>query len=160
MGGRAGRDGLPSECHMFYCLKDFNLSRFFLKSIVDKEKKKYKETQIRAIQQFVNSDDCRIKTVLNYLGENFSGECGNCDNCCKKKETTLVNFTPWARLLFSLINKIEIKYGATKYVNILRGSKSKQLTKEMFKLSEYNKGKSKSEKWWREFISLLIMNNS
>ena len=26
--GRAGRDGLPSKCHVFYANADFNLSRF------------------------------------------------------------------------------------------------------------------------------------
>ena len=155
--GRAGRDGLPSECHMFYCLKDFNLSRFFLKSIVDKEKKNYKSNQIKAVQQFVNSNECRKCTILNYLGEKCSDKCGNCDNCCRKSDTVSVNCTRFAQLLFKLIDTMEIKYGTTKYISILRGSKSKQLTKEMFQLDEYNKGKNKSEKWWKEFISILIM---
>ena len=57
------------------------------------------------------------------------------------------------------MKKLNNSYGSTQYILVLRGSKSKKITQDMKLIKEYNLGKNKSEKWWKEFIRLLIANS-
>ena len=81
--GRAGRDGLPSECHLFYSKKDFIINKLFLDSIKDPKHKAYQEEQINNIEKYVYSSKCR-RNILKNFDENYEkSECSNCDNCNK-----------------------------------------------------------------------------
>ena len=57
------------------------------------------------------------------------------------------------------MKKLDNSFGSTQYILILRGSNSKKITQDMKLMKEYNKGNTKSEKWWKEFIRLLIANS-
>lgn len=157
--GRAGRDGNTSKCYMFYSSKDFRLNRYFLKDLVDEDKKKYREKEIVKLEKFVYSTECRRKLVLGHFGEEHSGDCKNCDNCNSKEKMKSYDFTMYAVMLFNIMKKLNNTYGSQQYILILRGSKSKKINKNMMIMSEYNKGKGKSEKWWKELIRLFIANS-
>ena len=157
--GRAGRDGNNSECFMFYSANDFRLNRFFLKDLLDEEKKNYRENEIVKMEKFVYSTECRRKYILNHFGEDYENKCMNCDNCKKESNMMKFNFTNYALNLFSVMKKLDNSFGSTQYILILRGSNSKKITQDMKLMKEYNKGSSKSEKWWKEFIRLLIANS-
>ena len=142
---------------MFYGDRDFYLSNFFISKIEDSTFREYSQTQLKCIKDYVYSKSCRRVTILNHFGEEVDyTECGNCDNCLNKNEENVCDFTSETLLILSLINKLNINYGITKIINILRGSKAKGITPFMKKLSMYGKGKEYSLKWWREFIRLLI----
>ena len=157
--GRAGRDGKDSECYMFYSANDFRLNRFFLSELQDEDKKQYRESEIVKMEKFVYSTACRRKIILNHFGEDLDDKCMNCDNCKKLNSMIEFNFTNYANKLFSVMKKLDNSYGSTQYILVLRGSKSKKITQDMKLLKEYNLGKGKSEKWWKEFIRLLIANS-
>ena len=72
---------------------------------------------------------------------------------------TSYDFTKYAIMLFNVMNKLGNTYGSQQYILILRGSKSKKITKNMMVMNEYNKGNNKSEKWWKEVIRLFIANS-
>jgi len=95
--GRSGRDGLKSDCIIFYqkskegkCSKDLVLYTKMINS--DKtnspKRKDYNKKRINKIYQTVkfieNTIDCRHKLLSNYFGENDIEKCNNgCDNCIK-----------------------------------------------------------------------------
>ena len=141
---------------MFYSANDFRLNRFFLSELQDEDKKQYRESEIVKMEKFVYSTECRRKVILNHFGEDLEEKCMNCDNCKKLDNMIEFNFTNYASKLFSVMKKLDNSYGSTQYILILRGSNSKKITQDMKLLKEYNLGKSKSEKWWKEFIRLLI----
>lgn len=83
--GRAGRDGLPSDCILFFGHGDIHSLR---KMIIDGEgnrqqKDRQKEMLNRVVMFCENSRDCRRSQLLHYFGESFPRDKCNktCDNC-------------------------------------------------------------------------------
>ena len=157
--GRAGRDGLPSECYLFYSNKDFLVNRYFLKSMTNLEYKAYQEEQIRNIEKYIYTSDCRRKLILKSFNQTLLS-CSNCDNCLKTKSnnSTKKNYTKQTYLLLSLIRRINDKFGTGTVVNVLLG---KNKVKDYLKsFDEFNKGVTfGKEDWWKLFVRTLINND-
>lgn len=83
--GRAGRDGQPSDCYLFFSHGDiFQLRKFIDESDGNAaQKDRQKEMLNRVVMFCENTRDCRRSQLLHYFGENFpKGKCGKtCDNC-------------------------------------------------------------------------------
>ncbi len=161
--GRAGRDGLASECYLFYAKKDFIINKLFLDSIKDPKHKAYQEEQINMIEKYVYSSICRRITILKNFDENYqeniNSNCANCDNCCKVKNKVDDNkkdYSIQSYLILELINKLNGSYGMNTYINILRGSKAKNITLYMQNLPLYNIGKCFSVEWFKDVFNGLM----
>ncbi|KAK2471492.1 hypothetical protein H9L39_17723 [Fusarium oxysporum f. sp. albedinis] len=83
--GRAGRDGDPSDCILFYGKQGI---RILKKLIADgegnNEQKERQMTMLNRVTAFCdNKSDCRRVEILRYFGEDFSAaQCRKtCDNC-------------------------------------------------------------------------------
>lgn len=83
--GRAGRDGLPSDCYLFFSHGDIHQLRKFIEDSDGSraQKERQKEMLNRVVMFCENTRDCRRSQLLRYFSETFSSEkCGmNCDNC-------------------------------------------------------------------------------
>ncbi|HKM83892.1 MAG TPA: RecQ family ATP-dependent DNA helicase [Candidatus Acidoferrum sp.] len=80
--GRAGRDGLPADCYLFWEKKDNGLRAFFINQIQDPKEKEHAWRRYRQMQQFVALGRCRQKEICTYFGEATKWErCGICDIC-------------------------------------------------------------------------------
>src|SRR6185312_1605068 len=81
--GRAGRDGLPSDCILFYSWADvLAFDRFSDKSDdVDPAALARQRDQVREMFGFASGRDCRHRLLVRYLGESIE-RCGeSCDTC-------------------------------------------------------------------------------
>ncbi|KAG5749786.1 hypothetical protein H9Q70_007544 [Fusarium xylarioides] len=83
--GRAGRDGNPSDCILFYGKADI---RVLKKLIADgdgsHDQKERQMSMLNRVTAFCdNKSDCRRTEILRYFGEDFSAaQCRkSCDNC-------------------------------------------------------------------------------
>ena len=89
--GRAGRDGLESECIMFYTYADTRKHEFFLNWQNPEEDQKSRQ-KLQSVMNYWNLTGCRTKYLLNYFWEKFEGKsliewwCGHCDNCLWTKD--------------------------------------------------------------------------
>lgn len=80
--GRAGRDGLPGECVMFYGYFDRFKHEYFIKQISDPSFKHVSQTKLNQIIEYCEKPLCRREYLLNYFGEKyFQTNCGACDKC-------------------------------------------------------------------------------
>jgi ATP-dependent DNA helicase RecQ len=80
--GRAGRDGLPADCFLFWQKKDTGLHAFFIGKIEDYAEKARAWQRYHEVEDFVHSDSCRQRNVCLHFGETPKWEtCGNCDAC-------------------------------------------------------------------------------
>ncbi len=83
--GRAGRDGLPSECVLFYSYGDKMKHEYFLEQISNLDERNHIQGKINQIVEYCESRDCRRKFLLGYFGEEFPKEnCGACDICLNR----------------------------------------------------------------------------
>src|SRR3569623_1918202 len=79
--GRAGRDGLPSECVLFYSWADVvSYDRFESDGSDDVQERQ--RDQVREMFRMAdNSTRCRHQAVTSYLGERIAECGGSCDVC-------------------------------------------------------------------------------
>jgi ATP-dependent DNA helicase RecQ len=80
--GRAGRDGLPADCFLFWQKKDTGLHAFFIGKIEDRAEKERAWDRYHEVERFVQSESCRQHHICQHFGETPKWEsCGNCDAC-------------------------------------------------------------------------------
>lgn len=78
--GRAGRDGDPSETHLFWGATDFAKARQRLGEVPE-DRRAGDRTRLNALANLVEAASCRRAILLRHFGENPPATCGNCDNC-------------------------------------------------------------------------------
>ncbi|MEA3293292.1 MAG: DNA helicase RecQ [Patescibacteria group bacterium] len=77
--GRAGRDGLPASCYMFYGGGDYQLWSFFAEQSSNQETMMKK---LNTIYNFCAQPQCRHKMLSNYFGQEYKKtSCLACDYC-------------------------------------------------------------------------------
>jgi bloom syndrome protein len=83
--GRAGRDGKPSDCYLFFSHADARILRQLIsRGDGGREQKDRQQAMLNRVVAFCeNRSDCRRVEVLRYFGEEFQKrDCKkSCDNC-------------------------------------------------------------------------------
>ncbi len=80
--GRAGRDGLPADCYLFWEWKDKRLREYFMSKIASAQEYEAAQRRFAQIEGFTKSLDCRQKHICSYFGEAGKWQrCEVCDSC-------------------------------------------------------------------------------
>lgn len=79
--GRAGRDGLPSDCVLFYSWADVKLHERFLDSIEDETQRNRTRASTLALYNMLERSDCRHQALVAHFDENME-PCGRSCDCC------------------------------------------------------------------------------
>lgn len=144
--GRAGRDGQPSQCYLYYGYGDTSqLMRQINDGEGSWEQKERQKLMLRNMIQYCeNKTDCRRVQVLHYFNEHFSREdCNNgCDNCRSDAQFETKDFSHHAKAIINLVRRISGQdYTLLHCVDIYRGHKVKKITEAGHdKLPEFNAG--------------------
>src|SRR3989339_1601282 len=89
--GRAGRDGLPSECVMFYTYADTRKHEFFIDKMEDIKLKVRAREKLNEVINYAKLTTCRKRYLLKYFGEELKEtNCCSCDVCMPDKK--IANF--------------------------------------------------------------------
>jgi ATP-dependent DNA helicase RecQ len=146
--GRAGRDGEPSRCTMFFSFGDIKTIEWSIEQKTDPQEQLIAKQQLRQVIDYAEGTDCRRTIQLGYFGERFTGNCGNCDNCRYPKPVQ--DWTIEAMKFLSCVARCQERFGMLHIIDVLRGSKSKKITQNQHdKLSTYGIGKDKTVDEWR-----------
>ncbi|MEM1026993.1 MAG: DNA helicase RecQ [Planctomycetota bacterium] len=159
--GRAGRDGLPARCVLFYSGGDRSKVEFFINQKPDEDERKHATEQLDEMVRYCHATGCRTQVVLEHFGESLSDErlasggCGHCDNCLNPPK--LSDITTDARKLLSAVARTGQRFGLSHVIDVLRGSASEKVTsREHDKLTVHGIGKDQPTGHWRAVAEHLI----
>jgi ATP-dependent DNA helicase RecQ len=122
--GRAGRDGLPSECILLFRASDVAKQLHFIDEKSEKEASIARE-QLQQMVHYAETRECRRGVLLEYFGEKFLPQsCDSCDNCLQPRET--FDGTVHAQKFLSCVYRIHARhgfgFGLGHVVDVLRGA--------------------------------------
>jgi ATP-dependent DNA helicase RecQ len=164
--GRAGRDGLPSECVLLYSRSDSVRLHRLIDSITNEQEQMVARKHLVKLIEFCESAQCRRVELLQYFGETYQGgggeplaECGACDNCLTPRER--IDGTQEAQKILSCIYRIQQKsgfrVGLHHVVDVLCGADTEKVRKWGHQtLSTYGIGAEHSRYEWAHFARELM----
>src|ERR1700736_4321013 len=162
--GRAGRDGLPSDCVLLFNASDVIKQRRFIEDKSEPEQRIANE-QLRAMVTYAETRDCRRATLLSYFGEQLSPPlCDGCDNCLNPRET--FDGTVHAQKFLSCVHRIQAKhgfgFGLNHVVEVLTGGNTEAIRQRGHEqLSTFGIGRDVQRSAWlaigRELLRLGLV---
>jgi len=158
--GRAGRDGLPSECLLLFSAGDAVKYSRFIDELSDGKQRQIATAQLRQMVHFAESGECRRVALLRYFGEQFHvANCGGCDNCLTPRATydgTLAG-QKFLSCVFRVREKSGINFGLNQIVEVLVGAETENILKwDHHTVSTYGIGKEFSRIEWRAIGRELV----
>ena len=124
--GRAGRDGLASDCVLFYTYADKARQDYFINQIEDAAERQQARNRLAAMAEFARIQTCRRRFLLEYFGESLEQEnCGACDRCLRSGEE--FDATEIAQMILSTVVRTGERFGATHVIRVLKGSRDKRI---------------------------------
>jgi ATP-dependent DNA helicase RecQ len=169
--GRAGRDGLPSECLLLFSPGDVAKQISFIEEKTDAGERRIARTQLQRMIHYAECSNCRRADLLEYFGERFSEtNCGACDNCLVPHET--FDGTVAAQKLLSTVWRAReasfsktASFGLNHHIEVLTGGDTERIRKwDHAQLSTYGIGREFTRFEWqaigRELIRLGFLRQS
>jgi ATP-dependent DNA helicase RecQ len=150
--GRAGRDGLPSECVLLFSASDVAKQLHFIDEKSEPEAR-IARSQLQQMVHYAETRDCRRVTLLGYFGEIFTKpSCEGCDNCLTPRET--FDGTIPAQKFLSCVHRIHAKsgfgFGVNHIADVLRGADTEAIRQRRHnELSTYGIGRELKREAWQ-----------
>uniref|UniRef100_A0A8K9VE28 DNA 3'-5' helicase n=1 Tax=Oncorhynchus mykiss TaxID=8022 RepID=A0A8K9VE28_ONCMY len=174
--GRAGRDGLPSACHVLWAPADLKLNRFLINQVANNKFRGYKLKMMGKMDLYLNSSKCRRKLILSHFEDKqlrkvTSGIMGT-DQCCDNCRSGAVNRVgvndtvdggrqDYGVLAFQLMGAVSAmgeRFGSSAPILFLRGSVSLRVLGWKYRCHPlFGAGKSVSEPCWKALARELVI---
>ncbi|MEC4674241.1 MAG: DNA helicase RecQ [Nitrospirota bacterium] len=144
--GRAGRDGLPSECVLLFSAGDTIKQQRFINEKPDLQEQQIAHTQLRQMVQYAECATCRRVELLQYFGEELGkANCAACDNCLSPRDT--FDGTEDACTVLSCVAQIRGKsgfgVGLNHVIEVLTGANTEKVRRWGHeRLNAYGSGKN------------------
>jgi ATP-dependent DNA helicase RecQ len=153
--GRAGRDGLDAECHLFYSGSDY----LVWKSILQDSEAQTLDmgmAKLARMYRYCTGVTCRHRIILNYFGQDMEREnCRACDICLGEVEGVSDALIVAQKILSSILRQGE-RFGADYTAGVLIGSREERIVSNLHdKLSTYGLLKDDTRSTVRDWIEQL-----
>jgi len=125
--GRAGRDGLKSECVLLYSYADRQKQEYFIRQIDDEDERGLALQKLDEVVEYCQLETCRRQYLLEYFGEKgVASSCEACDVCveeeCEEEDSTVV-----AQKIMSAVLKTGERFGVGHVCDVLHGSRKRRV---------------------------------
>lgn len=127
--GRAGRDGLPAACYMFYSGSDYQLWSFFAKKSAEYTMMIHK---LGLMYDFCAQPQCRHKVLVNYFDQKYSKDgCNACDYCLNELEMVEAPLLVGQNIIACVdsLSQQGYGFGAVYIADVLQGKLSDKIIK-------------------------------
>lgn len=154
--GRAGRDGQPAHCILFFQYSDRVKFEFILAQKEDELEQLKTRQQIQQVVQYSEDTGCRRRALLAYFGETFIEKiCGNCDNCLRP--VIMEDRTIDAQKFLSCVSRTNQRFGMRYIIDILRGANTQKIRDLGHnQLTTYGIGRDVSADEWSHLCRSLL----
>lgn len=153
--GRAGRDGLPSECVLFYSYGDKMKQDFFIRQMANPKERAKAEEKLEQVIRFCQLQSCRRGYLLRYFGENWEQEnCAHCDTCLSPRER--FDATEVTNKILSAVVRTGQRFGMNYVIEVLLGKATRKVVERGHdQLSVFGIIQDYSEDELKQLISAL-----
>jgi ATP-dependent DNA helicase RecQ len=140
--GRAGRDGLPAECVLFYSAADVLRWQSLLERVDENGAEpggvEHARQLLEDMRRFATVVHCRHGALSNYFGQPYErSSCGACDVCLGEVEG-VVDATVLAQKVLSCVARTEQRFGVEHVADVLVGATGERVQRwGHYKLSTY-----------------------
>ena len=164
--GRAGRDGLPAQCFLFYNYSDMGRLRRMIKAerMSWQQERSHLENLYRMVQYCENQADCRRVQVLAYFAEQFdASECRSgttpCDNCRSHVPFHAEDVTGLVRVIVQSVQSIRRdQFTLVQILDALKGSTAARIkSSELGSLPLFNRGGRLGKHDLERLLHTLVM---
>ena len=157
--GRAGRDGLPSECLLLFSAGDAAKLSRFIDDMSTVQEQQIARAQLNRMLHYSETSGCRRADLLKYFGEEYPDpDCASCDNCLAPRAT--YDGTLDAQKFLSCIYRIKERgfgTGMKHLIEVLRGANTENIRNwNHDQLSTYGIGKDKPAEDWQRIGRELL----
>ncbi|WAT78935.1 DNA helicase RecQ [Bacillus safensis] len=154
--GRAGRDGLQSECILLFSPQGVRMQRFLIEqSTEDEVRYQHELLKLRQMVDYCHTEQCLQQFVMDYFDQTASTPCQKCSNCLDEREREEV--TREAQMVLSCTVRMNERFGKMMIAQVLAGSKNKKVLDLGFdRLPTYALMKQQSAQQISDFIEFLI----
>lgn len=130
--GRAGRDGLESDCILLFSDRDISLHQYFISSsTADEDYKEKMGEKLTKMIQYTKTNKCLEATLVHYFEPNEKlSECEKCSNCEAQNKT--YNMTQEAKMIISCVIRLGQKEGYQTVIQVLRGEHSDYIKRQNY----------------------------
>ena len=152
--GRAGRDGLSSDCIVFYGAQDREREMFFIGRMESDLERESAQSKLDAMVSYCQTGACRRAALLRYFGEEPSEEsCDSCDVC----EAETFDATIISQKILSAVIRTGERFGATHVSQVLTGRRVKSVVERGHdSLSVFGIADDYTVKSLREIMATLV----
>lgn len=153
--GRAGRDGLPSNCILLYSAADIMTNRLLIENSHDNLDLSGEYEKLNEMVDYCNTDGCLRTYILRYFGEEAEENCKHCGNC--KSEVAKQDITIETQKILSCIKRMGERFGMGMVVDVLKGANTQKIRQFKFEtLTTYGLMKDYTKETIKEMIAFLI----
>ncbi|MGI8551361.1 MAG: DNA helicase RecQ [Dehalococcoidia bacterium] len=153
--GRAGRDGEPSDCILFYTYGDVAKHEHFIRQKPSPREQQIALQQLQQMAGWAAGLGCRRRSLLAYFDEQFPGQPQPCCDLCRDPVEP-VDCTTEAQLVLSTVKQTGEHFGLTHVIRVLVGSQEERILRVQHdRLEIYGKGRGRSRPEWRALADEL-----
>jgi len=153
--GRAGRDGLKSDCILMYSASDIITNKMLIETSGDETERSNNYKKLSQMVNYCNVDTCQRQFILQYFGEELLSDCENCGNCLSEIESR--DITVESQKILSCIKRMGERFGSVMVVDVLRGSKNAKVMQWGFEgLSTYGIMSEYPSETIKDMIAYLV----
>jgi len=163
--GRAGRDGLPSDCLLLFSAGDAAKQTHFIEEMSSAQEQQAARSQLRQMMHYAECATCRRSELLAYFGEHFPGDnCGACDNCLEPRATYdgTTNAQKFLSCVYRILQAGRFGVGMNHIIEVLTGADTDKIRRWNHQaLTTYGIGQDLTRPQWaaigRELMRLGLL---
>ena len=154
--GRAGRDGEPAHCLLYFSRGDIPKIRYFIDQVQDEGERAIAMEKLNQTVRFASHNVCRRKQLLAFFGEAYPEDnCGSCDICTGLVKVTDISTD--ARIVMSAMARTNERFGINHVIDIVMGADTRRVRELGHdRIRTFGAGRHHDKMHWRFIVDELL----